>query len=256
MNTWQAIVLGIVEGLTEFLPVSSTGHLILTAKLLGIPHTEFVKSFEISIQLGAILAVVLLYRDRLTRDFGVWERIIVAFLPTALVGFTLYKLIKGFLIGNELVVVSALVLGGFVLLFADRLCERGCEIGEINELPLRKAFVIGLFQSLAVIPGVSRSGATIVGGMLVGLRREKSAEFSFLLAVPTMLSASAYDLLRSHTHFSAGDWGILGVGFVSSFLSALFVVRWFLSYLKRHGLWVFGVYRILLGLIYASFFLF
>jgi len=194
MTPRDAFILGVVEGLTEFLPVSSTGHLILTAHMLGLPHTEFTKSFEISIQLGSILAVIFIFASRFLRDRETWKRIAVAFVPTGAVGFLLYRLIKDHLIGNDLVVVVALFAGGVVLILADRYCERFCHLKDPNELSLRKAFVIGVFQSMAVVPGVSRSGA--------GLSRRSAAEFSFILAVPTMLAATAYDLLRSGHGFS------------------------------------------------------
>jgi len=254
MKSWEAVLLGVVEGLTEFLPVSSTGHLILVAHILGIQHDNFTKSFQISIQLGAILAILFLYRDRLLRDKETWKRIILAFLPTGVIGFLLYKLIKGYLIGNDSVVVTALFLGGVVLILADRKLHSG-RYKDVDEVPLLKAFLIGFFQSIAVIPGVSRSGATIVGGLLLGLDRKTAAEFAFLLAVPTMFAATGYDLLKSGGEFSSAEWKTLGIGFISAFLSALAVVKWFLDFLKKHGLWIFGVYRIILSLLYASLFL-
>lgn len=255
MEVKHAIILGFVEGLTEFLPVSSTGHLILVAHLLGLNHSEFTKSFEISIQLGAILAVAVLYFGTLLRDLETWKRIIIAFLPTGLLGFFLYKFIKGYLIGNELMVVVSLVLGGVFLLFADRFCERFCYLQNIRELPLKKAFVIGLFQSLAMVPGVSRSASTIIGGMLMGLNRKRSAEFSFLLAVPTMLIATSYDLYKSHSQFSTQEFHLLALGFITSFLTALLSVKLFLKFISTHSFLPFGVYRILVGLAYAYFFL-
>ena len=255
MDLKDAIILGFVEGLTEFLPVSSTGHLILTAHILGIPHTDFTKSFEISIQLGAILAVLLLYIKRLVSDFEIWKRIIVAFIPTGILGFTFYKFIKAYLIGNDLVVVVSLIMGGIFLLFVDRWCERFCYIQQIQDMPLRKAFFIGMFQSLAMVPGVSRSGATIVGGMLMGLNRKQSAEFSFLLAIPTMLTATAYDLYKSHSQFSVQEFHLLGVGFFTSFLTAMITVKLLLRFISTHSFMPFGIYRILLGLIYSYFFL-
>ena len=202
MDIKHAFIMGAVEGITEFLPISSTGHLILTAHILGLPQDSFTKSFEISIQLGAIMAILFLYWQRFLKDLELWKRIITAFLPTGLLGFSLYKFIKGYLIGNDHVVVIALVLGGFFLLFADRLCERFCYMGDIRDLSYPRAFAIGIFQSLAIIPGVSRSGATIIGGMLMGLNRKTAAEFSFLLAVPTMLIATGYDLYKSHQSFN------------------------------------------------------
>jgi len=238
------------------LPISSTGHLILVAHILGIKHTEFVKSFEIVIQLGSILAVVVLYFKRLIKDYETWKRILIAFIPTGIIGFLLYKLIKGFLIGNDLVVVISLILGGIVLIFADNYCERFCYLGNVRGLPLKNAFIVGVFQSIAVIPGVSRSGSTIIGGMLVGLNRRVAAEFSFLLAIPTMFAATFYDLIKSGGSFKAEEWDVLLIGFVTSFITALIVVKWFLNFLKSHSLKVFGFYRILIGLVYAAFFLF
>ena len=255
MKISDAVILGFVEGLTEFLPVSSTGHLILTAHLLGIPHDSFTKSFEIAIQLGSILAVVFLYWERLLKDVQTWKRILVAFIPTGLLGISFYKLIKGYLIGNDVVVVGALVLGGAFLIFADRLCQRWCFIGDIRHLSLKRAFFVGLFQSLAMVPGVSRSASTILGGMFMGLRREKAAEFSFLLAVPTMFVATSYDLYKSYDEFSLQQWHILAVGFITAFLTALVTVRIFLSYVSRHSFLSFGIYRMVVGLAYAYFIL-
>ncbi|NPB06616.1 MAG: undecaprenyl-diphosphate phosphatase [Aquificae bacterium] len=254
MKLIHAFILGLVEGVTEFLPVSSTGHLILTAYLLGLTHTPFLKSFEITVQLGAVLALVFLYYEKLLRSPRLWLKVLVAFLPTGAVGFLLYKLIKGYLIGNDAVVVSALIAGGLVLILVDLKLKR-YEYEEVEQLPLRKAFFVGLFQSLAVIPGVSRSGASIVGGMLVGLSRKAAADFAFLLAIPTMLAATAYDLYKTGPSFRAEEWELLAAGFFTAFLSGLVVVKWFLNFLKRHGLWVFGVYRIVVGLVYAAFFL-
>ncbi len=255
MTHKDAVILGVVEGLTEFLPVSSTGHLILTAHLLGLHHDEFTKSFEIAIQLGSILAVLLLFLERFLKDIEIWKRIAAAFLPTAVVGFALYKLIKGYLIGNDLVVVVNLFVGGIFLIIADRYCERFCYLRDIDDLPLKKAVVVGLFQSLAVVPGVSRSGATIVGGMLMGLPRKRAAEFSFILAVPTMFAATGYDLLKSGHGFSSAQWELLGVGFVTSFLTALMTVRFFLWFLNRHGFTIFGIYRMVFALLYVATFL-
>ncbi len=256
MTPKDAFVLGVVEGLTEFLPVSSTGHLILTAHLLGIPHGEFTKSFEIAVQLGSILAVVFLYADRLLRDRETWKRIAVAFVPTGAVGFALYRLIKDHLIGNDLVVVISLFLGGVVLILADRYCGRFCHLRDVNDMSLKRAFVVGIFQSLAVVPGVSRSGATIVGGMLMGLSRRSAAEFSFILAVPTMLAATSYDLLRTGPAFSREEWGLLALGFGIAFATAFLTVRFFLRFLDKHGFVIFGVYRMVVSLLYGAVFLF
>ena len=255
MTPSDAFLLGIVEGLTEFLPVSSTGHLILTAHILGVPQDEFTKSFEIAIQLGSILAVIFVFLERFIKDLETWKRITLAFLPTGAVGFLLYKLIKGYLIGNDLVVVINLFLGGIVLILADRYCERFCYLRDIDELPLGKAVIIGLFQSLAVVPGVSRSGATIIGGMLMGLSRKSSAEFSFILAVPTMLSATAYDLLKTGPSFDQSQWSLLGIGFATAFITAFLTVKLFLKFLNSHGFTIFGIYRMAVAVLYAAAFL-
>ncbi len=255
MTSKEAVILGVVEGVTEFLPVSSTGHLILTAHILGVEHNEFTKSFEIAIQLGAILAVLFVFFERFIKDLETWKRIILAFLPTGVVGFLLYRLIKEYLIGNDLVVVINLFLGGIALILADRYCERFCLFRDIDELPLRRAIIIGLFQSLAVVPGVSRSGATIIGGMLMGLSRKSAAEFSFILAVPTMLTATAYDLFKTGPSFDQSQWGLLGIGFVTAFVTALLTVKLFLRFLNSHGFTIFGIYRMGIAVLYAVIFL-
>ncbi len=255
MTSRDAFILGLVEGLTEFLPVSSTGHLILTAYILGVPHDEFTKSFEIAIQMGAILAVLFIFWEKLFKDLEIWKRIAVAFLPTGAVGFTLYKFIKNHLIGNDLIVVINLALGGVFLIVADRYCERFCTLKDIEGLSLKKAFVIGLFQSLAVFPGVSRSGATIIGGMLVGLSRKSAAEFSFMLAVPTMFVATSYDLFRSGADFEKEQWQLLAIGFVTAFFTALLTVKALLRFLSGHGFTLFGIYRIAVAILYGALFL-
>lgn len=255
MNLYQAVLLGIVEGLTEFLPVSSTGHLILTAHILGVDNNSFTKSFEIAIQMGAILSVISLYAKRLFTDHEIWKKILVAFLPTGILGFLLYKLIKVHLIGNDKVVVLSLITGGIFLLFADKVCERFCYIGDARNLSFKRTFLIGIFQSIAMIPGVSRSASTIIGGMLVGLHRKASAEFSFLLAVPTMIIATSYDIYKSHGTFTHSEWYLLLIGFLSAFLTALLTVKVFLGFISRHSFFLFGIYRIVLGLVYALFFL-
>ncbi len=255
MTHWQAFIMGVVEGISEFLPISSTGHLILTAHLLGIPQDEFTKSFQITIQLGSILAVVFLFSERLRKDTDTWKRIIIGFIPTGIIGFLLYKLIKGYLIGNELIVVVSLILGGIVLILIDLLHKEKSAIDDIDKIPLHKALLIGTLQAIAVIPGVSRSGATISGGLLLGLSRKTAAEFSFLLAIPTMFSATAYDLYKTGGNFQAEDWSLLATGFITAFVVSTLTVRWLLSFLKTHGFLPFGVYRILVGGIYAYLFL-
>ncbi len=256
MDLIQAAILGIVEGLTEFLPVSSTGHLILTAHILNIPHTNFTKTFEISIQLGSILAVFFLYYEKLLKDWETWKRIILAFIPTGILGFLLYKIIKRFFIGNDLLVVINLIFGGIVLLFIDRFFQKDNGLSDVKELSLKKIPLIGVFQSLAMMPGVSRSAATIIGGMVVGLNRRAAAEFSFLLALPTMLMATSYDLIKSHSEMSFQDWQVLLVGFVFAFFTAFLAIKIFISFISKHSFFIFGIYRIFIGILYFLIFLF
>lgn len=255
MDFLQAIILSIVEGVTEFLPISSTGHLVLVTDFLNIPQTEFVKSFEIIIQLGAILAIVALYWKTLIQDIKVWKNILIAFLPTAVVGFTLYKVIKGFLIGNTTITLVALFLGGIFLIVWEFLHreKEGAKIS-IDQLSLRESFLIGVCQSFSIVPGVSRAAASIIGGLLVGANRKTAVEFSFLLAVPTMFGATGLDLLESNLAFSAQEFSILAVGFIGSFIVALLVVKWFIKYVQTNNFIAFGVYRIVLSMVFWWFF--
>ena len=250
MNFFDAIVLGVVEGLTEFLPVSSTGHLILVSTLLGLKQTEFQKTFEVVIQLGSILAVVFLFYKRLFTDIELWKRIIVAFIPTGVLGFLLYKVIKGYLF-NPFVVATMLIIGGVVFILVEWwLKKHPPRYSDEDQIPYWKAFAIGLFQSLAMVPGTSRSGATIIGGLLLGLDRKTAAEFSFLLAVPTMLIATAYDVFKHRNELSLEHWELLALGFVSAFITAFIVVKWFLKFIKQHTFIPFGVYRIAVGILF------
>ena len=253
MNFFESVILGAVEGITEFLPISSTGHLILASSLLGIPQSEFLKTFEIVIQLGAILAVVVLYW-RAFLNIEILKRIIVAFIPTGLIGLALYPLIKSYLLGSEAVVLSALLLGGVALILFEWWHREHEEAHEdIATIPYKTAAYLGLFQAIAVVPGVSRSAATILGGLWLGLKRTAIVEFSFLLAVPTMLAASGYDLFKSAGSFSSADFSVLAVGFVVSFLMGLAAIRWLISYVRRHSFSAFGVYRIVLALLFFFF---
>jgi len=251
MGPLEAIILGVLEGLTEFLPVSSTGHLILASHLLRIPETEALKSFEISIQLGAICAVLALYGKRFF-DLEILKRLLVAFLPTAAVGFALYPFIKGFLLGSEAVVVIALGVGGIALILFDTFHKEGeSAVDELRKMSYRQAFGIGFFQSIAVVPGVSRSAASIVGGLLLGLRRTAIVQFSFLLAVPTMAAATGLDLIRSYGSFSRAEVGVIGIGFLAAFLTALPVMRFFLMFVRTGTFLPFGVYRVILAAAFA-----
>lgn len=250
MTTFESIILGIVEGITEFLPISSTGHLILTSTLLGIEHTEFVKTFEIAIQFGAILSVVALYW-RSFLDVEVLKRLAAAFIPTAIIGLAAYKFIKTYLLGNELVVVIALALGGVALIVFELIHkEHEGFADDLHQITYKQAFLVGLFQSIAVIPGVSRSAATILGGLFLGIRRVSIVEFSFLLAVPTMLAATVLDLLKTEVAFTQSEWSALGVGFVVSFIVALASIVWLLKFVRTHSFISFGIYRIVIAALF------
>lgn len=252
MTLIQTLILGVVEGITEFLPVSSTGHLILTSRLLDMPDSDFVKSFEIAIQLGAILSVVVLYWKKVWANKDIWKTVALAFLPTAILGFIFYKLIKTYLLSSSLVVLWSLFLGGVALILFELWYKRKTRNpGEkLQAISPKRAVAIGVFQSLAMVPGVSRSAATIVGGLLMGISREKIVEFSFLLAVPTMAAATGYDLLKSAGNINLSQIHLLAAGFVVSFVIALTSIKWLLNYVKNHTFIAFGVYRIIAAIIF------
>lgn len=250
MSFLDAIILGIIEGLTEFLPVSSTGHLILASTLLDLPTTEFLQTFEIAIQLGAILAVIFLYGEKLLFDREIIKRVAVALLPALGAGFLFYHSIQQWL-GSEMVVVWSLLIGG-VLIIIFEWFHRGREgdFEELARLPLKTAFFIGLFQALAVVPGVSRAGATIIGGLLLGLRRRAIVEFSFLLAVPTMLAATVLQVTKNAETLSAENFGLLATGFIASFVVATGAIKFLLRFIGTHTFLPFGVYRIIIALLF------
>ena len=247
MDFITAFILGIVQGISEFLPISSTGHMILASHLMGLKHTEFLKSFEIAIQVGTILSVVVLYWRSLLVDFEVIKRLVVAFIPPGVLGLTLYKLIKGYLLGSETVVLCSLLIGGiFIVAFEYWYREKEDATSEIREISYKNAVIIGLFQSIAMIPGVSRSASTILGGLWLGLKRKTIVEFTFLLAVPTMLAATGYDLIKSGSQFSFDQIQYLLVGFVTAFVVALLTIKFLLQFIKTHTFIPFGIYRIVL----------
>ncbi len=254
MNLLQALIFGIVEGITEFLPISSTGHLMLTARVLGLSQTEFLKTFEIVIQFGAIMSIIVLYWKMLLVNFEVLKRVILAFIPTAVLGLLFYKIIKHYLMASSQVVLWSMFIGGILLIVFELIhSEKDNAVEDISTIPYRTAILIGFFQSIAMIPGVSRSAATIVGGLVLGLRRKTIVEFSFLLAVPTMLAATALDLMKNASQFSAAQINFLSVGFILSFVFAMLSVKFLLNFIKHHSFISFGIYRIILAL---SFWLF
>lgn len=243
----DAFILGIVEGITEFLPISSTGHLILTADILRISQTEFLKSFEVIIQLGAILAIVCLYWKKLFLSRKVFSLIAVAFIPTAIVGLTLYGVIKEYLLGSTQVVLWSLLLGGVALIVFEKFGKKKEEGGALEDITFKQAFLIGLFQSIAIVPGVSRAAATIIGGLSLGISRRTIVEFSFLLAVPTMAAATGLDLIKSGSLIGNGELGVLAIGLVTAFIFALLSVRFLIRFIQTHTFISFGWYRIVLA---------
>lgn len=254
MTYLTTLILSVVEGITEFLPVSSTGHLILASHLFQIPPTEFSKSFDIFIQLGAIAAVVALYFRSLTVDM--LKRLAVAFIPTGLIGFLVYPLVKSLFLENILITIISLFIGGVVLIMLEKLYqEQPHHSDSIYQLSYGKTALIGLFQAISIIPGVSRSAATIIGGLWLGLKRQPAVEFSFLLALPTLLAATGYDLLKSYHSFSSSDVSLLALGFVGAFVTAALTMKYFIRYIQRHTFIPFGVYRIVIAVVFWILFL-
>jgi undecaprenyl-diphosphatase len=253
MSIIQAIIIAIIEGLTEFLPVSSTGHMILASTLMGIHDNEMVKTFEIVIQLGAIMAVVLLYYKRFLVSFEIYTKLFVAFLPTAIIGFLAYKSIKSYLF-NPTVVSISLIVGGIVLILLDKWSGQSkSRYKEIEHISYKDALKVGLIQCLSMIPGVSRSAATIFGGISSGFNRVQAAEFSFLLAIPTMFAASGLDLLKSYQHIHSEQITAFIIGFIVAFVVAVAAVKAFVSFLTKYGFKHFGYYRIALGILFLVF---
>lgn len=261
LDIFKAIILGLVEGITEFLPVSSTGHLIIAGDILGFTG-EKAKTFEIFIQLGAILAVIWLYRDKIfqsIRGIGTNEsnrfllNIFIAFLPAAFVGLFAHSFIKYYLF-NPVTVAFALILGGIAILIIEKtVCNP--TVYNIDNISFKQAVGIGLVQILSLFPGISRAGATIMGAMCMGLNRKTAAEFSFFLAIPTMFTATLYDLSKNFNNLNAYDMLVFATGFCTSFLSALFVIKMFLGFIKRHSFNSFALYRIIFGSILLFYYL-
>jgi undecaprenyl-diphosphatase len=250
MNTLQAIILAIVEGLTEYLPVSSTGHMIIASSVMGIETDPFVKFFTVAIQLGAILAVVVLYFKRFFRSINFYLKLMVAFIPSAIFGVLLSDTIDA-LLESPLGVAIALLVGGIILLGVDRWFNHG-KVTDSDEIDFLTALKIGFFQCIAMIPGVSRSGATIVGGMTQGLTRQAAAEFSFFLAVPTMFAATAkkaLDFYKDGFVLTSDQIKLLAIGNVVAFVVAMLAIKFFIDILTKYGFKTFGWYRIIVGII-------
>jgi undecaprenyl-diphosphatase len=251
-----AALLGLLEGLTEFIPVSSTGHLLLAGHFLGFESAG--KTFEVVIQLGAVLAILTVYSARLWQVFSTAHRdpaamrfiisVLLAFLPAAVIGALAHGFIKSVLFETPMLIAVMLVVGGVILLFVDRIAPPPV-IEDASEIPLGKALAIGFCQCLAMIPGVSRSGATIVGALMLGVSKRAAAEFSFFLSMPTMGAAVAYDLFKNRDVLDASAMGEIAVGFIVAFLAAVLVVKWLLGFVSRRGYALFGWWRIILGLV-------
>ena len=253
MSYLQALLIAIIEGLTEFLPVSSTGHMILASALMNVTDKEFAKTFEIVIQLGAIMAVLAMYYKRFFVGLNIYLKLFVAFLPTGVVGFLAYKTIKAYLF-NPLTVSVSLIVGGIVLIVLDKwTADKKSEYPSTEDVSFVNAFKIGVFQCLSMIPGVSRAAATIFGGVFAGFDRQQAAEFSFLLAIPTMFAASGYDLLKSANNIHSDNIIILLFGAVVAFIVAMLAIKGFIEFLTRYGFKHFGYYRILIGVIFLAF---
>lgn len=249
MNTIQAIILAIIEGITEFLPISSTGHMIIASSFFGIAHDDFTKLFTIVIQLGAILSVVVLYFKRFFQTLDFYFKLLIGFIPAVVFGLLLSKKIDA-LLESPITVAVSLIIGGFILLKVDDWFADGDKDDSTKDISYLTAFKIGMFQCLAMIPGVSRSGASIVGGMSSRLSRKTAAEFSFFLAVPTMLGATVkkcYDYYKDGYVLTDSQISMLVIGNVIAFIVALLAIKTFITYLQKHGFKMFGWYRIVAG---------
>jgi undecaprenyl-diphosphatase len=250
MNIIQSIVIAVIEGLTEFLPISSTGHMILASAAMRIQDDAFVKTFEIAIQIGAIMAIVMMYIRRFFQSFSIYLKLGTAFIPTGIIGFLAYHYIKEYLF-NPIVVSCSLILGGIFLILIDKkVVNQKSRTDVLEKISYKNAFFIGLVQCFSMIPGVSRAAATIIGGVFNGLDKKQATEFSFLLAVPTMFAATGYDLIKTPVVFSHHELVLLLIGLVIAFITAWVAVKIFLRLVQNYGFKYFGHYRIIIGIIF------
>ncbi len=249
MDILQAIIIGIIEGFTEFLPISSTGHMIVASKFLGIEESALIKAYEVIIQFAAILAVMLIYRDKLSiSKIELWKKLMVAFFPLAIVGYIFKDQIK--ILFSVQVVAIMFIIGGIIFLLVEKFYrEEKSYITDVESVSYKQALWVGFAQIFSLIPGTSRAGATIVGGLLTGMDRKTSAEFSFLLAIPVMAAVSGYDLLKHYQDFTDANWGAFVIGFIVAFVVAYLTIKLFLAFLQRFTFVPFGIYRILFGII-------
>ncbi len=262
MTILHGLILGVIEGLTEFLPISSTAHLVIAGEWLKIPTTEFLKTFEISIQLGAILAIVILYWKKIWSSWNLIGKLVAAFIPTAIIGLIFYKIVKNYLLDNNYIIAGALLIGGIILIIFEKYYSRkmagkeatniGANFDDDIKISYKQAAIIGVFQSLAIVPGVSRAAATIIGGLSLGVSRKNIVEFSFLLAIPTMLAATGLDLFKSRDALlglGSHELIIWLVGFIAAFITAIIGVKFFIKFIQKNNFIPFGWYRIGLALV-------
>jgi len=254
MTIFHALLLGIVEGLTEFLPISSTAHLLITGELLKITDGEFLKTFSISIQFGAILSVLVLYWKKVWNNMAIIGKLAAAFIPTSVIGLIFYKIIKNYLMESLLVIAISLIVGGLIIVWFEnrlkkKIAESDTEETDLNKISYRQSFILGIAQAIAVIPGVSRSAATIIGGLAQGIKRKAIVEFSFLLAIPTMLAATIYDLYKNNELLNIERLDLWAIGFIVSFITAIIAIKFLLKYIEKKDFKIFAWYRIILGLI-------
>ena len=249
MDIFQAIIIGIIEGFTEFLPISSTGHMIVASEFLGISQDSLTKAYEVIIQFAAILAVMLIYKEKITfKQTKLWTKLFVAFLPLAAIGYIFKDQIKALFTVET--VAWMFIVGGIIFLIVEYFYqEKETHVSDVEEVTFMQAIWIGIAQVFALVPGTSRAGATIIGGLLVGLDRKTSAEFSFLLAIPVMAAVSGYDLLKHYQDFANANWGAFIIGFVVAFVVAYITIKLFLAFIQRFTFVAFGIYRIIFGII-------
>ena len=249
MDIFQAIIIGIIEGFTEFLPISSTGHMIVASKFLGIEESALIKAYEVIIQFAAIMAVMLIYKEKITfKKVDLWSKLFLAFLPLAIVGFIFKDHIKALF--NVQTVAWMFIIGGVIFLIVEYFYkEKESHVCDVEKVSYKQALWIGIAQVFSLVPGTSRAGATIIGGLLTGLDRKASMDFSFLLAIPVMAAVTGYDLLKHYQDFADANWGAFVVGFVTAFVVAYLTIKLFLAFIQRFTFVAFGVYRIIFGVV-------
>jgi len=249
LDIFQAIIIGVIEGFTEFLPISSTGHMIVASKFLGIEETALIKAYEVIIQFAAIMAVMLIYKEKITfKKIDLWSKLLLAFLPLAIVGFVFKDYIKALF--NVQTVAWMFIIGGIIFLIVEYFYkEEKAHVSDVEKVSYKQALWVGVAQVFSLVPGTSRAGATIIGGLLARLDRKTSMEFSFLLAIPVMAAVTGYDLLKHYQDFANANWGAFVVGFLTAFVVAYLTIKLFLAFIQRFTFVTFGVYRIIFGVI-------